>query len=104
LGGEHLGHTIQATELVHETYLRLIDIERIDGRIGLTSSPLALELCAVFWSITRGPGIVPSVGAGSKRGGGFRRVDFKETSVVSSELGPQLLWMDEALNELAQFD
>ena len=31
-------------------------------------------------------------------------MDFKETLVVSSELGPQLLWMDEALNELAQFD
>ena len=40
----------------------------------------------------------------AKRGGGFRRVDFKESLLVSSESDPQLLRIDEALNELAQFD
>jgi RNA polymerase sigma factor (TIGR02999 family) len=40
----------------------------------------------------------------AKRGGGFRRVDFKEALVVSSELGRELLQIDEALNELAEFD
>jgi hypothetical protein len=40
----------------------------------------------------------------AKRGGGIRRVDVKEALVVSTELGPELLRMDEALNELAQFD
>jgi RNA polymerase sigma factor (TIGR02999 family) len=43
-------------------------------------------------------------GHSAKRGGGFHRVDFKEALVVSSELGPELLRMDEALNALAQFD
>ena len=31
-------------------------------------------------------------------------MDFKEALVVSSELGPELLQLDDALHELAQFD
>jgi RNA polymerase sigma factor (TIGR02999 family) len=40
----------------------------------------------------------------AKRGGGLRRVDFKEALVASSELGRELVRMDDALSELAQFD
>ena len=98
LGGEHPGHTIQATALVHEAYLRLIDIERIHWRD-------RAHFFAVSAGIMRRI-LVEYARArhSAKRGGGFRRVDFKETLVVSSELGPQLLRIDEALTELAQFD
>jgi RNA polymerase sigma factor (TIGR02999 family) len=40
----------------------------------------------------------------AKRGGELRRIEFKEALVVSSELGPELLRLDDALHELAQFD
>ena len=98
LGGEHSGHTIQATALVHEAYLRLIDIERIDW-----------QNRAHFFAVSAGIMrriLVDYARARhcAKRGGGFRRVDFKESLVVSSESGPELLWIDEALDELAQFD
>jgi RNA polymerase sigma factor (TIGR02999 family) len=98
LGGEHRGHTIQATALVHETYLRLIDIERIDWQnrshfFGVSAGIMRRIL--VDYARARNS---------AKRGGGFRRVDFKDALVVSSELGPELLQIDEALNELAEFD
>jgi RNA polymerase sigma factor (TIGR02999 family) len=98
LSGEHPGQTIQATALVHEAYLRLIDIERIHWRDRahfFAVSARIMRRILVEYARAR---------HSAKRGGGFRRVDFKETLVVSSELGPQLLRMDEALNELAQFD
>jgi RNA polymerase sigma factor (TIGR02999 family) len=43
-------------------------------------------------------------GRSAKRGGEFRRVELKEALVVSSELGPELLRIDDALRELAEFD
>jgi RNA polymerase sigma factor (TIGR02999 family) len=97
-GGEHPGHTIQATALVHEAYLRLIDIDRIQWRDR-----------AHFFAVSAGMMrriLVEYARArhSAKRGGGFRRVDFKESLLVSSESDPQLLRIDEALNELAQFD
>jgi RNA polymerase sigma factor (TIGR02999 family) len=98
MGGEHPGHTIQATALVHEAYLRLIDITRIswqDRAHFFAVSARIMRRILVEYARARNS---------AKRGGGFRRVDFKETLVVSSELGPQLLRIDEALNELAQFD
>jgi RNA polymerase sigma factor (TIGR02999 family) len=98
LGSEHPGHTIQATALVHEAYLRLVDIERIQWRD-------RAHFFAVSAGIMRRI-LVDYARAHhcAKRGGAFHRIDFKESLVVSSETGPELLRIDEALKELARFD
>ena len=36
--GERIGHTLQATALVNEAYLRLIEVSRCNGRTARTSS------------------------------------------------------------------
>ena len=36
---ERPGNTLRATALAHKVYLRLIDLQNVDGRTALTSSP-----------------------------------------------------------------
>ena len=98
LGDERHEHTIQPTALVHEAYIRLIDIERIDWQD-------RAHFFAVSARIMRRV-IVDYARARhyAKRGGGLRRVDFREALIISSELGRELVEMDEALDELARFD
>jgi RNA polymerase sigma factor (TIGR02999 family) len=98
LSGERPGHTIQATALVHEAYLRLIDIQQVHWRDRahfFAFSARMMRRILVDYARAR---------HASKRGGEFPPVDFKEALVVSSELGPELVRIDEALNDLAQFD
>jgi RNA polymerase sigma factor (TIGR02999 family) len=98
LGDEHPGHTIQATALVHEAYLRLIDIERIhwqDRAHFFAVSAGIMRRILVDYARAK---------HSAKRGRGFHRVDFTEALMVSSDVGPHVLRIDEALNELAQFD
>jgi RNA polymerase sigma factor (TIGR02999 family) len=98
LGDERHEHTIQATALVHEAYIRLIDTTRIkwqDRAHFFAVSAKIMRRVLVDYARAR---------HFAKRGGGLRRVDFKEALVVSSELGRELVRMDDALSELAQFD
>jgi len=98
LAGERPGHTIQATALVHEAYIRLIEIKRIqwqDRAYSFAVSARIMRRILVKYARARGY---------AKRGGRSRRVDFREALRVSSELGPKLIGMDLALDELAKFD
>jgi len=98
LSDERQGHTIQATALVHEAYIRLIDVARIEWRD-------RAHFFAISAKIMRRV-LVDHARARryAKRGGGLRRVDFSEALAISSELDHELVRMDEALNELAAFD
>jgi RNA polymerase sigma factor (TIGR02999 family) len=98
LGDERPRHTIQATALVHEAYIRLIDIQQIqwqDRAHFFAVSARIMRRILVDYARARHY---------AKRGGGCRRVDFKEALVISSGLGPELLRIDETLDELAKFD
>jgi RNA polymerase sigma factor (TIGR02999 family) len=98
LGDERPGHTIQATALVHEAYIRLVDVEKIewqDRAHFFAVSARVMRRILVDYARAR---------QSAKRGGELRRIEFKEALVVSSELGPELLRLDAALHELAQFD
>ena len=98
LGQERPGHTLQATALVHEAYSRLVDIQQIrwqDRAHFFAVSARMMRRILVDYA---------RAGHSAKRGGELRRVDFKEALVVSAEVGPELLRIDEALNELAQLD
>ena len=60
---ERPGQTLQATALVHEAYMRLVDGQPGPGRIAPTSSLSRPTPCARFWWIRRGAGTPASAGA-----------------------------------------
>jgi RNA polymerase sigma factor (TIGR02999 family) len=98
LSNERPGHTLQTTALVHEVYLRLFDVQQIrwqDRAHFFAVSARMMRRILVDYTRAR---------HSAKRGGECRRVEFNEALIVSSELGPELLRVDEVLDGLAQFD
>ena len=96
---ERPGQTLQATALVHEAYLRLVDVDRPqhwNGR-GHFFAAAAEAMRRVLVENARGK-------AREKRGGDWRRVDFEELDVTTSVSPDQLVALDDALGRLAALD
>jgi RNA polymerase sigma factor (TIGR02999 family) len=96
--GEAAGHSLQATALVNEAYLRLVDANAVawhDRAHFLAGSARVRRRILVDRARRRRAG---------KRGGPDRRVDFDEALVVSDEPRHDLAALDEALVVLAAFD
>jgi len=96
--GERPGHTLQTTALIHETYLRLVDIRKIrwEDRVHF------LAVCArlmrrILIDFARSRGY-------QKRGGASQHVDFDEALLVTARRDPNLVALDEALNRLEEID
>jgi RNA polymerase sigma-70 factor (ECF subfamily) len=91
-------HTIQATALVHEAYLRLFDTTQVRWQDRLHFfAIIAKVMRRILIEYARAQGC-------SKRGGGRRRVDLDEALMISAESDPEIVRLDEALGELAKFD
>lgn len=95
---ERPGQTLQPTALVHEAYLRLVDIRRVrwEDRAHFFAVS-ARVMRRVLVDIARSRGSL-------KRAGGLRRVAFDEQMVTANEWSASLLALDDALRELAQRD
>lgn len=95
---ERPGHTLQATALVNEAYLRLIDINQVHWQ----------DRAHFFAVAARVMRRVLVDGARSrryqKRGGGEVNVSLDEALLVSKEHGPDLVTLDDALTALAAVD
>ena len=95
---ERAGHTLQATALVNEVYVRLIDIKQVNwqdrAHFFAMSSRLMRRILVDF---ARSKGY-------QKRGGGAQKVSLDEALIVSQEPGQDLVALDDALNALATFD
>jgi RNA polymerase sigma factor (TIGR02999 family) len=91
-------HTIQATALVHEAYFRLVDIHQVrwQDRAHFFAI-IAKVMRRILTEYARAQGC-------SKRGGGMRRVNLDAALVISAESDPEIVRLDEALEELAKFD
>jgi RNA polymerase sigma factor (TIGR02999 family) len=93
MGRERAGHSLQASALVNEAYLRLIDINKVQWQnraqfFGVAARTMRRIL--VDFARARGSG---------KRGGDIRKVSLDEALVVSSP--PQdLVALDDALQVL----
>ena len=95
---ERSGHTLQATALVNEAYLRLVAIQKIELQDRAHFFAVAARLMRrILVDYARSKGY-------AKRGGEAQRVDFNEALVVSAEMDPAVVRMDDALNQLALFD
>lgn len=95
---ESPARTIQATALVHEAYLRLVDVTKVD-----------LRHRAQFFAITAR--IMRNIlldnaraRAAAKRGGQQARVNLDEIPDLSDQGGSDLLALDDALTALAAVD
>jgi len=98
LAGERPGHTLQSTALVNEAYLRLVDIHSMEWHDRAHFFAVGARIMGrILVDHARSKGYV-------KRGGGAIRIDFNEALMVSSEIDPAIVRMDEALTSLAEFD
>lgn len=95
---EQSGHTLQATALLHEAYLRLVrhDQEHWHSRAHFfgVASHIMREILVDH----------ARKHAAQKRGGGAREVPFDDALPVTTERGAALIALDDALTELAAFD
>ncbi len=98
LRGERQGHTLETTALVHEAYLRLIDIERI----GWTDRVHFFAMCARIMRRVLVDHARRQLR--DKRGGGARQAESAELRRLPIERAPRLIALDEALGELAKLD
>ena len=98
LRGERVGHTLQATALVHEAWLRLVDQRTTDwnGRAHFFGAAArAMRQILVDHARARGA---------AKRGGGATRGLLDDSLLVYEARALDLLALDEALGRLAAAD
>jgi RNA polymerase sigma-70 factor (ECF subfamily) len=98
MAGERQGHSLQATALVNEAYLRLVDVQHVNWQNRahfLAVSARLMRRILVDFARSRGY---------QKRGGGVERVTFDEGVAVSDEPSPNLVALDDALQALAKID
>jgi len=98
MAGERNEHSLQATALVNEAYLRLVDTRRVQwqGR-GHFYAIAARLMRRILVDHARSRDA-------RKRGGDARRVSLKETALVSQEPEVDLIDLDAALQKLAAQD
>ena len=93
---ERRGHSLQATALVHEVYLRLVDVSQVEWRERAQFFAMAARMMRRI--------LVDAARArhAGKRGGGTIRVDFDETAVLAPEPDRSLVALDGALEAFAE--
>lgn len=98
MAGERVEHSLQATALVNEAYVRLVEGKAVEWQ----DRAHFLAVCARLMRRI----LVDHARARhyQKRGGHSPRVTFDEGFVVSTEPGPDVVALDDALEALAQFD
>ena len=98
LAGERAGHTLQATALVHEAYLRLIDQHSVDWHNRAHFFSIAAEMMRrilVNHALGR---------QAQKRGSGETLLSIDEVIGLPNKQNLDLVLLDAALNRLAEFD
>jgi RNA polymerase sigma-70 factor, ECF subfamily len=97
MNGERPGHTLQATALVNEAYLRLVDINRIQWQDRAHFFAMAArQMRRILIDAARKHG-------NQKRGGDAQKVSLAEGLVVPDR-PEDVVRLDEALVALAQID
>ena len=98
MADERAGHSFQATALVNEAYLRLVDANDVawhDRTHFLAVAARMMRRILVDHARTR---------LAQKRGGGAAQVTFDEGLVVSNEPRADFVALDDALKALETFD
>ena len=90
------GQTLQATALVHEAYIRLVDVEKAQhwdsrGHFFAAAAEAMRRILVENARRKRGP----------KHGGGYVRQELVDVDIAAPEESERLLALDEALTKLA---
>ena len=96
---ERPGQTLEATALVHEAYVRLVDVERAQhwNSRGHFFAAAAEAMRRILVDAARAKGA-------EKRGGGWARQALDIAKIKSPEANDDVLALDEALERLASRD
>ena len=94
LRGERAGHTLNTTALVHESYLKLVQLDRIRWKNRAQFYALAAQAMRrvlVNYALQR---------RALKRGGGLQQVPLDEETAMSEAQAEHVLALDEAMEQL----
>jgi RNA polymerase sigma factor (TIGR02999 family) len=97
LAQEKPGQTLQATALVHEAYLRLVDVEQAQhfNSRGHFFAAAAEAMRRILVNRARDK-------KRQKRGGGWQRLDLEALAVVDNASAEELIALDDVLQRLAE--
>jgi len=95
---ERPNHTLQATALVHEAYLRLVEQHDVRWQSRTQVIAIAAQMMRrILLDYSRSH-------ESAKRGGNVNRVFLEESSLVSKAQAADVIVLDEALTRLAEVD
>jgi RNA polymerase sigma factor (TIGR02999 family) len=95
---ENEGHTLQATALIHEVYLRLVEFQTMQWQDRAHFFAVCARLMRrILIDFARSHDSL-------KRGGNDRKLTLEEGLIVSADVPAQLLDLEYALTKLAQDD
>lgn len=95
---ERPGQTMQATELVHEAYMKLVDQRQVTWKDRSHFFGIAAQVMRrILVDHARGH-------RAAKRGGSDRKISLDEALIYSEEQSDTLLSLDTALSKLANLD
>ena len=93
---ERQGNTLQTTALVHEVYLRLVDVTEVEWQQRAQFFAMAAQMMRrILVDAARARGA-------DKRGGGAQKVNLDETALLSSAADRSILALDEALTAFSE--
>jgi RNA polymerase sigma factor (TIGR02999 family) len=93
---ERQTNTLQATALVHEVYLRLVDVTQVEWRERAQFFAMAAQMMRhILVDAARARGA-------QKRGGNAAKVNLDESALLSSTPDRSILALDEALTAFSQ--
>ena len=98
LQNERSGRTLQTTALVHEAYLKLIDVKNVDWQHRAHFFAVSAQIMRHILLDRARRRIA------AKRGGALPRVNLDELPEVGLERGRELIALDDALTTLAEID
>src|SRR2546427_537269 len=95
MAGQRPGHTLQATALLNEAYMRLIDCEQVNWKDRAHFFAISAQMMRrVLLEFARSRRY-------QKRGGGARKTSLDEGLIASPQRGQDLVALDDALQALA---
>ena len=98
MAGERRGHSLQATALVNEAYMRLVDAQHVNWQNRAHFLAMSARLMRrVLVDMARSKGY-------QKRGRDALKITFTDALAVAVEPGLDLVALDDALEALQKFD
>jgi RNA polymerase sigma factor (TIGR02999 family) len=95
---ENEGHTLQATALIHEVYLKLVEFQSVRWQDRAHFYAVCARLMRrILIDFARSHGSL-------KRGGSNRKLPLEEGLIVSADIPAELTDLEQALTKLAQDD